>query len=126
MRYQLDAHSGARGAKTEAPLRALLTESLQHTTQTRRVAAKRIITHAEWKPAMEEAWIAVKDLVRNRILLYHRKPGYRVLVFPDASDLFWGSCVTQVPSGELERDVEDMSHEPLGFINGAFKGSQLR
>ena len=49
-----------------------------------------------------------------------------MLVFPDASDLFWGSCVTQVPSGELERDVEDMSHEPLGFISGAFKRSQLR
>ena len=57
-------------AKTEAPLRALLTESLQHTTKTRRVAAKRVITPTEWTPALEEAWIAVNDLVRNRCLLY--------------------------------------------------------
>ena len=42
--------------------------------------------------------------------------------------MFWGSCVTQVPSEELERDVsvEEMHHEPLGFLSGVFKGSQLR
>ncbi len=45
----------------------------------------------------------------------------------DASDLFWGCCITQVPRGEVQYDVlvEEMSHEPLGFVSGSFRGSQL-
>lgn len=36
--------------------------------------------------------------------------------------------MTHVPSGELDQDVsvDDMYHEPSGFISGAFKESQLR
>ena len=46
----------------------------------------------------------------------------------DASDEHWGSFLTQVPLEELDRDVsvEDMTHEPLGFLSGSFKGSQQR
>ena len=48
-------------------------------------------------------------------------------MFPDASDEQWGSFLTQVPQMELDRGVpvEDMTHEPLGFLSGIFKGSQL-
>ena len=33
-----------------------------------------------------------------------------------------------MPQGELDRGVpvEDMTHEPLGFLRGIFKGSQQR
>ena len=76
----------------------------------------------------EDAWVAVKALVEKAVRLYHPRQGYRVMVFPDASDLFWGSCVTQVPSAEVDSNmpVEEMSHEPMGFLSGAFKGPQLR
>ena len=49
-------------------------------------------------------------------------------MFPDASDEFWGSFVTQVPQEEIDAGiaVEDMTHEPLGFLRGMFRGSQLR
>ena len=38
-----------------------------------------------------------------------------MLVFPDASDLLWGCCLTQVPKEELVAGLSfmDMSHEPL-------------
>ena len=49
-------------------------------------------------------------------------------MFPDASNEHWGSFLTQVPQEELARGVpvEDMTHEPLGFLSGTFKGSQQR
>jgi len=49
-------------------------------------------------------------------------------MFPDASECHWGSFVTQVPDAEMDQNlpVEDMTHEPLAFLSGTFKGSQMR
>ena len=60
--------------------------------------------------------------------MYQTKKGYRVLMFTDASDLFWGGCVTQVPEQEFwsEMPVAGMSHEPLGSVSGTFKNAQVR
>lgn len=49
---------------------------------------------------------------------FHRL-GYRVRVFPDASERFWRSGVTLVPrEGNLVRgkSVKDMARRPLGFV----------
>ena len=45
----------------------------------------------------------------------------------DASDLFWGCCLTQLPKEELVAGLSfmDMSHEPLAFLSGMFRRSQL-
>ena len=43
------------------------------------------------------------------------------MVLPDASVMFWGSCITQIPTVELRGSafaIADMSHEPLGFLSG--------
>ena len=50
------------------------------------------------------------------------------MMFPDASEKFWGSCITQVPTVELGHSVAiaDMDHEPLGFLSGHFRGSEDR
>ena len=50
-----------------------------------------------------------------------------MLTFPDASDLLWGCCLTQVPKEVLVAGLSfmDMSHEPLAFLSGVFRGSQL-
>ena len=39
-----------------------------------------------------------------------------------------GKFLTQVPEEEFRSGVtlENMSHEPLAFLSGSFKGSQLR
>ena len=46
----------------------------------------------------------------------------------DERDNVRGSCITQVPTVELKGSVSisDMSHEPVGFLSGLFKGSQQR
>ena len=48
-------------------------------------------------------------------------------MFPDASDLFGGCFLTQVPKEELVVGLSfmDMSHKPLAFLSGVFRGSQL-
>ena len=71
------------------------------------------------------------------------KPGWAVLMFPDASDERRGSFLTQVPQDEIDRGVpvEDMTHQneidrgvpvehmtykPLGFLSRTFNVSQQR
>ena len=84
-----------------------------------------MISAGDWTSGLIGAWEAGQDLVAPAVALSHPKPGWAVLMFPDASDEHWG---TQVPQEELDRgvSVEDMTHEPLGFLSGTFKGSQQR
>ena len=75
-----------------------------------------------------EAWDNSREMLMNAVELSFRRPDdCRVLMFPDASDLFWGCCLTQVPKEELVAGLSlmDMSHEPLAFLSGVFRGSQL-
>ena len=64
----------------------------------------------------------------NAVALSHPKDGYEVQMFFDAPYNYWGSFLTQVPTAELEDvvEVEKVSHEPLGFLSGTFRGSQQR
>ena len=69
-----------------------------------------------------KAWVDAQDLVAHAVTLYHPRPGCQVLMFPDASECHWGSFITQVPDAE----TKDMTQEPLVFLSGTFKGSQMR
>ena len=64
----------------------------------------------------------------NAVALSHPTDRYEVLMFSDASDNYWGSFLTQVPTAKLEDgiEVEKMSHESVGFLSGTFPGSQQR
>eukprot|EP00903_Cladosiphon_okamuranus_P017345 g15980.t1 len=118
-----------RMAEIVAPLRAFLEAHLaDNPNRTKRVASNRAIAPQAWTPELVAAWDQAQDMVANAVTLYHPKEGRAVLMFPDASDEHWGSFLTQVPQSELDAGVavEDMSHEPLGFLSGTFRGSQLR
>ena len=62
-------------------------------------------------------------------LSFRRSDDYRVLMFPDASDRFWGCwcCLTQEPTEEPVAGLSftDIRQEPLAFLSGVFRGSQL-
>ena len=76
-----------------------------------------------------KAWTDAQELVAHAVgTLYHPRPGCQVLMFPDSSDCYWGSFVTRVPDAEMEQNlpVEAITHEPLAFPSGTFKGSQRR
>ena len=47
------------------------------------------------------------------------------MMFRDSGDKLSGICITQVPTVELGGSIaiEDVAHEPLGFLNGPFRGS---
>eukprot|EP00903_Cladosiphon_okamuranus_P017435 g16059.t1 len=118
-----------RMAEIVAPLRDFLeTHMAGNPKRTKRVASNRAIAPQAWTPALNAAWAQAQDMIAHSVTLYHPKEGSAVLMFPDASDEHWGSFLTQVPQSELDAGVvvEDMSHEPLGFLSGTFRGSQLR
>lgn len=118
-----------RMAEIVAPLRAFLEAHLaDNPNRTKRVASNRAIAPQSWTPELVAAWEQAQDMVANSVTLYRPKEDRTVLMFPDASDEHWGSFLTQVPQSELDAGVavEDTSHEPLGFLSGTFRGSQLR
>ena len=77
-------------AKLEAPLREMLEECLKGTKRTRRVASRRMVAAEEWTGDRSAAWEVVCARIAHAVQMYHLKKGYRVLMFTDASDLFWG------------------------------------
>ena len=94
-------------AKLEAPLRALLEECLCNTRRTKHVAARRAIGSNEWTDDRMAAWDAVRLRVSEAVPLKHLKSRFSVMMFPDASDKFWGSCIAQVPTVELGGSVSE-------------------
>ena len=52
---------------------------------------------------------------------------FLLMMFPDASDKFCGSCITQGSTVELGGvAIADMAHAPLGFLTGTARGSPRR
>ena len=56
---------------------------------TKRVASNRTISAGEWTSELTGAWDTAQDLVAHAVALFHPKPGWVVLMFPDASDEHW-------------------------------------
>ena len=65
------------------------------------MAARKRLTDADWTEARLEVREATLVLLENAVKLSHVRSGWQVLMFPDASELFWG-CFTQVPKGEMD------------------------
>ena len=65
------------------------------------------------------AWDAVPRRVSEAVPVNHLEPRFSVMMFADASDKFWGSSITQVPTVELGGSVviASMAYEPPGFLS---------
>ena len=110
------------------PRRAWMEHQLKGMSRAKRVASRRDLTDGDWTPERVEAWDNSREMFMSAVELNFRRPGdCRVLTFPESSDLFWGCCLTQVPKEELVAGLPfmDMSHEPLKFLSGVIRGSQL-
>ena len=113
--------------KIAALLRALIEHRLKGTSRTKNVASRRALTDGDWTPERVEAWDNSREMLMNVVELSFQRPDdCRVLMFPDASDLFWVGCLTRVPKEELVEGLSfmDMSHDPLAFLSSVFRGSQ--
>ena len=71
----------------------------------------------------QTAWQSSRELLEDAVQLNFCKQEFRVLMFPDTSDLFCGDFLTHV----LEKDlvsgipVVSIAYETLGFVGGGFK-----
>lgn len=103
----------------QAPINARLTR----TRKTKAVANQKPLVMEGWMLESTRSWKAVHYVLREAAKGTYPKPRWRVLMFPDASDLFWGSCVTKV-NEEIYAEgdpVEQMRHETLGVFSKAFR-----
>ena len=73
--------------------------------RTKRVASNRAMSAGKLTLELIGPWDAAQDLVAHGVALSHPKPGWAVLMFPDASDEHWGICLTQLRQGQLDRGV---------------------
>lgn len=72
--------------------------------------------------------MAVTKFLSRAVTLKYPKKGRKLLMFPDASNLYWRCLLAQVlptdfPSGKA---AKTMHHEPLEFLDGLFKRAQGR
>ena len=81
-----------------------------------------------WTNNHAKAFHDIKEGVANAVKLAHVRDEATLCLFTDASDLFFGAILTQIPAEAFDAngDPNDWPHEPLGFISGAFKQAQLR
>ena len=89
------------------------------------MASRRALTDGDWTPDRVKAWDNSREMFMNAVALSFRRSNN--CLFPDANDLFWGCCLTHVLKEELVSGLSfmGMSHEPLAFLSGVFRGSQL-
>ena len=99
-------------AELETPLRGLLEECMCNSRRTKRVAVRRALESSEWTDERAAAWDDVRLRVSKAVPLNHLRSGFSVMMFPDASDKFWGSCITQAPMVKLRGHRFNRVHVP--------------
>ncbi|KAH9185665.1 hypothetical protein AeNC1_012358 [Aphanomyces euteiches] len=72
-----------------------------------------------------ENFEAVKRHIADSVKLALPDPSKLVCVFPDASNKFWGSIITQIPMEKQNLPLQDQEHAPLAFLSGTFRGAQM-
>ena len=120
--------SSPKMAEVVAPLRDLLEKVFDGGKRTKRVTKNKPFTEEHWMRERQESWDASLGVQRDAVKLAYPKRGWKMLMFPGASDILWGSFLMQVSPADFtsKNTVEEWHHEPLGFLSGVFKGSQLR
>ena len=94
--------SSSTGRDYRVPLSLLEDRVRRIQRQTKRVASDRAVAEEAWKREEVATWSNAQYLVATAVALSHPKNGYKVLMFPDASDNHWGSVWTRLPKTELE------------------------
>ena len=111
-------------SKVVEPLHSLMEETYSKAggRRTKRAIRKLSIT-AEWGASHDAAFAAIIKQLTASVKLSHPKSEFELCLFTDASDTHWSGILTQVPSNQRDKAIDDQSHEPLCFLSGAFKGS---
>ena len=111
------------------PLQQLLTKALAtRKSKKSQSICKVLLSSVGWGPIHDKAFETLKAAIANTVRLAHLDDDKVVCLFPDASDKFWGSMLTQVPEADAisAKPIADWAHEPLGFLSGCFRGASER
>jgi transposase InsO family protein len=113
-------------AELVEPLQALLNDTLsQESAFPHRNPKNRPIDPKRWVAEGQQRFKQINQAIANSVCLSYPDPNKIVCVFTDASDLHWAGIVTQTTTAELSRPFSEQVHEPLAFVSGSFRGSQL-
>ncbi|MFO0007084.1 MAG: RNase H-like domain-containing protein, partial [bacterium] len=79
-----------------------------------------------WSNTHEECFFKCKERIQKQVeLQYLKGQDFQTCLFTDASDTHWGVVLTQIPCDDKYKEFENQAHEPLLFLSGTFRGSQL-
>ena len=92
----------------------------------KQLAARVKLADVGWDSTHRAALERTKAALSHVVELCHPDPTKRLCVFADASELHWGSVITQVPVEQLDRQIEAQDHGPLMFLSGTFSGAAKR
>lgn len=120
MRTSLPAY-----AETVAPLHNLMEYVYRRAGGRKKRSVKKISLHGQWGAEHDAAFATIIQQLSAATKLSHPKSGYDICLFTDASDNYWASILTQVPSDQRRRPIEEQEHEPLCFLSSAFTKASL-
>lgn len=107
-------------AKSIAPLHALMELAYYKAGERTKRAMRKISIANHWGALHDEAFDYIKSKLAANVKLAHPKLDQSMCLFTDASGTHWGAVLTQVPSSDRWRQLEEEHHKPLSFISGAF------
>jgi hypothetical protein len=116
-------------AKLVAPLQDLLTLALRQAESAKRKSAVKVKlsdVSDGWTTEHDEAFKAVNHQLSKSVSLAYPDPTKLVRVFTDASDTHWSGVIVQLDPADVNLDYKDQVCQPLAFVSGAFRDSQLK
>ena len=110
--------------RTMSPLSNLLEQALASTPKrTKRDAKKIKLTQGLWTEEHDVAFTRCKQMLADACTLAFPDPTKELCLFTDASEHSWSGVLTQIPTDDIGKKLEDQRHEPLYFLGGQFKAS---
>ena len=109
-------------ARLSKPLNEKLVDATSGKKKTKRVAnGVKIVMDTSDKQHFD----ALKESVMKSVTLAFPKPGAKMCMFTDASDLGWAIIVTQVLQWDNKKLAHEQDHQMLHCQSGTFNGAQL-
>lgn len=82
--------------------------------------AKFQLSDLGWNEKHVFAFNDLQEQLKEATRLTHRDPNMTLCIHTDASDRHWALVATQCKPEELNKLIQDQSHQPLAFLSGTF------
>ena len=93
--------------------------------RTKSIARQVRLIKVGWNATHALAFEELKQAIAHHVRLAYPRRDMVQCLFTDANEFNSSAVVTQIPVADLNRDLSQQRHEPLGFCGHKFAGSQL-